>query len=395
METGRLRFDRNELAGGLGDLGTLLPLALALVALNGLSFTTVFLVTGLAYVATGLFYGIPVPVQPLKLVTAVAIAAPERFGPAMFSAVGLLMGVILLVLAATGAIDALARLFTRPIVRGIQLGLGLILTVKAVDLLSARSLFLGPGAEPVRVAGVAVNPLLGVAAAAAVFLLLGNRRFPAALVLVGLGILAGAAFGAFRGFELRAGPAPLRVEWPGAGDLADALVLLVIPQLPMTLGNAIIGSTDAARRLLGEGRALRRVTNRNYAVSIGLANLASGAVSGMPLCHGAGGLAAHVRFGARTGGATVMIGGILVALALGLGKVGLALVGALPAAVLGVLLLFAGLELGLLVRDVREKRDLLVTLLIAGLAVATRNMGLAFGAGIAASLLLRWTRAEV
>jgi SulP family sulfate permease len=113
------------------------------------------------------------------------------------------------------------------------------------------------------------------------------------------------------------------------------------------------------------------------------------------MCHGAGGLAAHYRFGARTGGSNIMIGIIFVIIAVAFGVVGLALLSSIPYAVLGVLLLFAGLELVLLIRDVEGRKDLFIVFLIAGIGLATTNMAIAFGAGIAVTYLLKWTKINI
>ena len=124
-------------------------------------------------------------------------------------------------------------------------------------------------------------------------------------------------------------------------------------------------------------------------------NLAAGALGAMPMCHGAGGLAAHYRFGARTGGANLMIGTLFLILALVFGKLGIALLTAIPNSILGVLLLFAGLELAMLIRDIEKKNDLFVACLIAGIGFATTNMGLAFGVGIVVQQLIRWQKIEL
>jgi SulP family sulfate permease len=184
----------------------------------------------------------------------------------------------------------------------------------------------------------------------------------------------------------------MEVFTPGLHDYATAVVLLVLPQIPLTIGNAIIGTTDTAKTLFGEGERTRRATNRRLSADMGLANIVTGLLAAMPMCHGAGGLAAHYRFGARTGGANIMIGAILVVIAVAFGVVGVTLLSSIPYAVLGVLLLFAGLELALLVRDVDQKRDLFVVFLIAGIGLATTNMAIAFGCGIVADRLIRWAK---
>lgn len=394
MRIGRYRFDAVEFSGSLGDLGTLVPLSVALVTVNGLGFTQVFLVVGLFYLATGLYFNLPIPVQPLKVVAAIAIAFPEKITLPVMSAAGLLFGVILLVLALSGIIDWLSKVFIKPIVRGIQLGLGFMLIMKGIELIQKPGLFIDAGAGTVSIGGVPLNLIIGLVSVAIVLLFTSSGRFPAALVIVGAGILVGIPFQASNGFAWDLGPSAMQLYAPDLADCATALVLLVIPQIPLTIGNAIIGTTDTARSLFGTGEATRRANNRSFAISMGLANMAAGALAAMPVCHGAGGLAAHYRFGARTGGSNIMIGVLFAALAIACGKVGVASLSAIPNAVLGVLLLFAGLELATLLHDVDNREDLFIALLIAGIALATTNMSVAFGAGIAAGYFIKWGKAR-
>ena len=394
MRIGRYRFDAVEFSGSLGDLGTLVPLSVALVTVNGLGFTQVFLVVGLFYLATGLYFNLPIPVQPLKVVAAIAIAFPEKITLPVMSAAGLLFGVILLVLALSGTIDWLSKVFTKPIVRGIQLGLGFMLIMKGIEFIQKPGLFIDAGAGTVSIGGVPLNLVIGLVGVAIVLLFTSSSRFPAALVIVGAGILVGIPFLPSSGFAWDVGPTAVQLYAPSLADYIAALVLLVIPQIPLTIGNAVIGTTDTARSLFGTGEATRRANNRSFAISMGLANVAAGALAAMPVCHGAGGLAAHYRFGARTGGSNIMIGVLLAVLAIACGKVGVTLVSAIPNAVLGVLLLFAGLELATLLHDVDKKEDLFIASFIAGIALATTNMSVAFGAGIVAGYLVKWGNAR-
>jgi len=393
MQIGPYKFDRLELAGSLGDLGTIIPLSVALMLVTGLSVTTVLLTVGLFYVATGLFFKLPIPVQPLKVVSAIAIAYPEKVTVSIMAAAGISMGVILLLLAFTGLIDRLARFFSRPIIRGIQAGLGLLLINKGIAYILNPDLFIRQSAA-VGFAGL-LNPFIGVAGFIMALFLLTNRKFPAALILVAGGMVAGIFLGALRGLEFALGPTPVHFQPVAPADFSAALMLLVIPQIPLTLGNAVIGTTDACRTFFGEKRLPGQVSNRNFSISMGLANLGTGLLGGMPMCHGAGGLAAHYRFGARSGGANLMIGGIFVALALAFGKIGIALLASIPQGVLGVLLLFAGLELALLIRDVENRTDYFICFLVAGIGLATTNMGIAFFIGILVQALIKWRRIEI
>ena len=395
MEIRSFRFDRLEFAGSLGDLGTLIPLSLGLIVITGLSASTVFLMVGLFYVVSGLYYRLPIPVQPLKVVAAIAIAAPNGITVPVMAAAGIIFGLVLLVLAATGAVDLIARLFTKPIIRGIQLGLGFILARKGLDMILSRDLFLQNAGPDILSGPVALNTVIGIAGFVIALLLLSSRRFPAALVVVALGILAGLAAGALGGMTFNAGPTAMGLVKPTTQDFLSALVLLVIPQIPLTIGNAVMGTADTCCALFGTGAATRRTTYRAFASSMGLVNIVGGMFGAMPMCHGAGGLAAHYRFGARTGGSNLMIGALFIVVALLFGKISVSLLAAIPQAVLGVLLLYAGLELALLVRDVSEKNDLFVAFLIAGVGLATTNMALAFAIGMVVSWLIRRSGLEI
>ena len=376
------RFDRNELAGSLGDLGTLLPLTIALVLINSVPLATTLLLIGIMYVASGVYYRLPIPVQPLKVVAAVAIAS--QLPVETIAASGLILGVILLLLAVTGAIDLVARIFTRPIVRGIQLGLGMILMIQGVGFIGASELLLnGPAHVPW------FNPLVGILGALVTLLFLENKRFPAALLLLTFGVVVGLIFGD------RPDGAPtgggLEFIAPDLSRYWDAFFLLILPQLPLTIGNAIISTRDVALTKFGPEKSAR-VTLKALLTSMGLTGIATGLVGSMPLCHGAGGLAAHYRFGARTGGSNLVIGTIFVLLALLFGNQALALLTLIPNGILGVLLFFAGLELARLIGDTTEKWDLMVALATAGVSVATKNVGLGVLVGLAAQGAVKTAR---
>jgi len=389
LKIGSYQFDRVEFAGSLGDLGTLIPLSVGLILLIGLSFTSVFLIVGVFYILIGIYYRLPIPVQPLKLVAAIAIAFPEKVTVPIIAATGLIFGVTLLVLAWTGIIDWLAKFFSKPIIRGIQLGLGLMLMTKGIGFIQNPSLFIENTSEIHALSGIPINPVLGIIGGILTLFFLSNKRLPAALMLVTAGVAIGMASGALRGISFEMGPTPMETVFPAAADFVSALFLLVIPQIPLTLGNAVIGTRDAVRSLFGERGEIKRATHRGFSTSMGLANIAVGVFAGMPVCHGAGGLAAHYRFGARTGGSNVMIGFLFVIIALIFGKIGINLLSCIPNAVLGILLLFAGLELALLLKDVRGRNDLFIVFLIAGISLATNNMGIAFIVGIFVERLLK------
>jgi len=395
MKIGPFTFDRVEFAGSLGDLGTLIPLSVGLMVVCGLSATSVLLMVGLFYMFTGLYFRLPVPVQPLKLISAVAIAYPAKVSLPIIASSGILFGAILTFLSFSGLIDRLAGLFTRPIIRGIQLGLGLILMTKGIDFIIKPQLLIQHPDSTVSILGTALNPLIGIAGFILALTLLSSRRFPAALILIAAGAAIGMGFGALKPINVHLGPTPVQFYDIRFQDLVTAFVVLVVPQIPLTLGNAVIGTADTCRSLFNAGANTQKVTYRSLALSMGLMNLLAGLVGAMPMCHGAGGLAAHYRFGARTGGANIMIGLVFLATAVIFGKTAIALLSCIPNAVLGILLLFSGIELALLIRDVTIRSELFVSLLIAGIGFATANMAAAFVMGIIIHHVIRRQHIEL
>jgi SulP family sulfate permease len=392
-ETDRLRFDRVELAGSLGDLGTLLPIVVAMILINKLSPSTVFLFFGLFYLFTGFYYRLPIPVQPLKAVGAIAIASPGLITESVIGASGIIFGAILLLLTISGTVDRLARLFTPPVVRGIQFALGLVFLRKGIELIVQKNLFLS-GADG-KFADYNINLAIGVAVFLMILLLLDNRKLPAALAALVVGIIAGVALGGSSSLRFSIGPTEIRFVSPSLNDFWTAFIMLILPQIPLTIGNACVGTADTCYSLFPKTPLLSRAKAGKFALTMGIANFPAGFFGAIPMCHGTGGLAAHYRFGARTGGAPIIIGVLFVVMALAFGEVGFALLAIIPNSVLGVLLIFAGLELCPLLRSLKSNEEYFVALLIAGIALAVSNMAWAFGSGIAADLFIRRMKIKI
>lgn len=356
------------MAGAVADLGVLLPIAVALIVANGLSATAVLVPAGLLYLASALVYRVPVPVQPLKAFGAIAIA--QGLGTPEIAAGALLMGATFVVLGATGILDRVARVFPRAVIRGIQVSVGLIFLRIAYHLVTRPPAAFVDHDQP-----VAMLALLTIVAAA---LALALRRRAISLALVTLAVVVSVAR-IPDGVDL--GPSVLAVPDLSAAAFATALTVLVIPQTPLTFANSCLATADAARTYVGADRA-RRVTPSRLALTLGLANLGTGAIGGMPLCHGAGGLSAHHAFGARTGGAPLAMGTVLVVLGLGVGA-GLPLVlGGFPIPVLAALLAVAGLLHMGLARDLRGVLPWTVAIGV-GVLGFLGNLALAMGLGLA------------
>jgi len=396
----RYRFNRMELAGSLGDLGTLLPIAIAMVLFNGLNPLGLFLSIGAYYVISGIYFGITVPVQPMKVIGAYAIATSMSANQIL--AASFLMGIFLLIVGLTGAIDLIRKVTPKSVIRGVQLSTGALLISGGIKFLIGTSKFqvLQHAVEPYlafqHIGPIPVSLVIGGISGIITLLLLDNRKFPAGLIVVAAGLITGLAMGAKinpdRGgiaFNL---PEILPFGFPGKADFTFALFALVLPQLPMTLGNAVLAYTDLSKEYFGERSA--KLTNRKACVSMALANFLSFCLGGMPLCHGAGGLAAHYRFGARTAGSNLMIGLLFAALAILLGNNIVGVLNLLPMSILGVLLMFAGSQLTLTIMDLDNRKDYYVATLILGITLAS-NLAAGFIAGMIIAQLLRWEKLSV
>jgi sulfate permease, SulP family len=362
-----MRFDRRELAGAVADVGVLVPIAVALIVTNGLSPTAVLLPAGLLYLAAAMIYRLPIPVQPLKALGAIAIA--KGLGADEIAAAALLLGAIFVVLGRLGVIDLAARVIPRSVIRGVQLTVGLLFLTIAWKLVTAPPKGFLDHALP----SAWAVPLAALVVALALVL----RRRPVALVLVGIGGVAAVVLGAG---ELALGPSAIQPPSLGAGTFWTAFIVLVIPQLPLSFANSCLATADAARVYFRDQAS--RVRPGRLATTFGSANLIAGAIGGMPVCHGAGGLTAHVAFGARTAGAPLVMGTALLTLAIAVGAGLTGLLAAFPLPILAGLLSCAGLlHIGLL-RDLRRPADWALALLVGGVGFAL-NLAIAVALGLA------------
>ncbi|RLC06344.1 MAG: sulfate permease [Deltaproteobacteria bacterium] len=398
--TTQYRFNRQEFAGSLGDLGTILPIAIGMILVNGLNPSGLFLSVGLFYILTGIYYGVTVSVQPMKVIGAYAIATAMSSGQVL--AAGLLMGMVLLVLGLTGAIDIIGKYTPKSVTRGVQLSTGTLLMAQGVKLMIGTSklqLFhkmTEPYLSVQSLGPIPIGIFIGIAGALLTLFLLDNKKMPAGLVVVILGLFIGLILGTKEGFDkISFGfylPQWLPLGFPVKTDFTFALFALVLPQLPMTVGNAVIANADLSKEYFGEKS--KKVTYRGLSITMALGCILSFFLGGMPLCHGAGGLAAHYRFGARTAGSNFMIGILFVLLVLSLGSGILAVIYLIPMAILGVLLIFAGSQLALTIQDIFHRKDLFVVVVILGITLAT-NLGFGVMAGFGLAYLLKSEKVKI
>lgn len=397
---GRYLFNRMEFSGSLGDLGTLLPLIVGMVMVNDMSVTGIFYTIGAFYLLAGFYFGVPVPVQPMKAISAYAIATGAT--ATQVSASAGLVCALLFIIGITGSIDIVGRLIPKAVIRGIQLSTGILLMMQGTKLIAGKTSIqhdygaIEPFLRIQDIAGIPIGYFFGIIGVLLTMLLLQNKKVPAALTLVCCGAAAGFLLSkpsTFSGlsFGLHSPPI-LPFGLPGSSDLTIALFVLVLPQIPMTIGNAIIATTDLSGEYFGDHS--KKVTYKTTTLSMALANGLAFVLGGIPLCHGAGGLAAHYKFGARTGGSNVIIGCVFLLLAVFFGSQALTLIHLLPMSILGVLLLFAGMQLGLSILDMFNRNEMFVVLLILCITLSS-NLAWGFGAGLAAAYLVKSSKFSI
>lgn len=374
----RNRFDRMEWAGAFGDLGTLIPFVVAYIGVLKMDPFGVLFSFGAAMVICGLYYKTPFPVQPMKAAGAVAITQAAQTAvitPAAVIGASLVTGILWLILGLTGAAQRITKLVPRAVIVGIILGLGMGFMLEGIKMM-------------------ATGWLIGAVGLAGTLLLMTNRTIPAMFLL----LVFGAVAGAIGNPELLQGMSSLSIEFRAPAfalssitwhDFAIGAVFLALPQLPLTLGNAVIAIREENNRLFPD----RPVTDQAVATSTGVMNLASAALGGVPMCHGAGGMAGHVAFGARTGGALVILGTILLGLAFFFSGSVETIFRLFSPAVLGVILFLTGAQLALGSCELtRDKGERFVTLMTAAFSIW--NVGIAFIVGLAGMWLARrgWLR---
>ena len=356
-------YNKMEFAGAFGDLGTLIPFVVGYITLNKMDPLGILVAFGIFKIFVGLYFRTPVPVQPMKAIGGMAIAHAGSITPGMIWGSGIFTGLFWLLMGVTGAITWIEKVTTKPVIRGIMLGLGLSFVVEGLGMMRGEPLF--------AIGGVLIT-----------LLLLNSKRFPAMLCLLAYGIvvasiqkpelfkeLSNLSIG-FRFPELTFG----RMSWQ---DLLAGFVILGLPQAPLTLGNAIIGTVAENNTYFPD----RKVTAKTISIDHGVMNLISTCIGGIPMCHGAGGMAGHIRFGARTGGALVILGVIVLLTGLFLSDSVALLLQIFPRPILGVILFFAGVELALVVKDIKLKKENLFILVVTA-GTAMWNMGVAYLAGL-------------
>ncbi|KAL1953919.1 hypothetical protein VTO42DRAFT_2041 [Malbranchea cinnamomea] len=325
----------SELSGAVGDLGTFLPILIALALTHTISLPSTLIFSGLWNVLTGAFFGIPLPVQPMKAIAAVAIA--KHFRPAVIASAGIFVGVCILLFSVTGLLKWFSRVVPLPVVKGIQVGAGVSLVISAAEMLQGNHEgWLSPS--------WADNWIWALIAFLGLLITNVYRRVPYGLILFILGVVFAIVLLVF---DSKSGLPSFGLWEPGwvlptGDDWVEGIFEAGLGQIPLTTLNSIIAVVHLASELLPD------VTTPSItAVGLSVAgmNLVGSWFQCMPVCHGSGGLAAQFRFGARSGASVIVLGLFKIVVGLFLGNSLLDLLRAFPKAFLAVMVIAAGLEL--------------------------------------------------
>jgi len=361
----------------MGDFGTLFPLAIGYIVINGMNPAGLLIMMGLINIATGLVYRQPMPVEPMKVMAVTAIA--QRWPLSMIYAAGFGTGVIWIALAFTGLIQKLASITPRSVVRGIQMALGILLAIEGIKLIAT---LWNPEWLPALLPDWSASWILGVISICIVIFLRNSRYFPATIVLVMLGmVMVGLAGKLDESFQFGLFLPPITFFRPI--EIWEGMIGAGFAQVFLTASNAVIATSAVIARYWPE----RPVSEKKLAMNMGIFNVVLPFFGGMPMCHGAGGYVSQWYFGARTGGANLMEGTIELCLGLFFSASIVTLFSAFPQSIIGAMLILVGIELTKFVRDI-TKNELFIMALTAGFALLI-NMAVGFIVAIVAYHILR------
>lgn len=328
-----MKFTINELSGSLGDLGTFLPLVIALAKLNLIKINTVLFYAGLLNILTAFSWDIPMPVQPMKSIASIAITEGLTSQEILTS--GILTGSIVFVLGITNFIDKINKHIPLSLISGIQFGLGLKMSINGIKLISDTNWN--------QIDGI----ITGIILSFLTYFSFNIKRFPSALILTLLGItysIIKLIYYSDNIIEYKfVTPFSIdEIKTVETYDWYNGFIKGSLPQLPLTLLNSVISVCKLSDDLFPNNK---KTTRKSVAISVGLMNIITCPFGGLPMCHGAGGLAGQYKFGARNGASILLLGIIKIMISLTLGNILIILLDIFPQCILGTLLLFSGYEL--------------------------------------------------
>ncbi|MCU0631149.1 MAG: putative sulfate/molybdate transporter [Methanoregulaceae archaeon] len=358
---GGFKYNLSELAGALGDFGTILPLMFAVALVCNLNLGIILLFFGIWFIVTGIYYRLPIPIEPMKVIAVVAISSVLA-GPEL-AAAGILLGLLFFFLGFGKWMYYIGKYIPNAVIRGIQLGLALLLLKSAGDFMLQAPIFF----------------IFGIAVIALVFLLSYFGKIPdlSALILLVLAVTIG--------IFLYGVPEIYLIKFPGLvipsfADYINSIPELVLPQAVITITNAILATSLLTKDLFS-----REIPPERLSKTIGVMNIISAPLGGFPMCHGAGGLAAQYRFGARTGGSNIFAGVILLVIAAFFASP--AIQELISPGIYGALLVFVAIEMG----KHGLKTDSLPVTVVTGVLALLSVIG-GFVAGMVLAYLMQWNR---
>ncbi|MFH0847619.1 MAG: putative sulfate/molybdate transporter [Chloroflexota bacterium] len=362
-------FSLRELAGSMGDFGTLFPLAIGYIVVCGMNPSGLLVMMGLINIASGIIYRQPMPVEPMKALAVAAIS--QKWAPSLIYATGFGTGVAWVVFAFSGLIQRIAQITPRNVVRGIQATLGIMLGIEGIKLIAARWSW----------GSLSLQWVLGALAIVIILTLRENRYAPATIVLMVMGVVIVGLKGELGrsvsfGFSLP----PLTTFRPV--EIWGGFVRAGFAQLFLTASNAVIATAAVIKKYWPE----RPVAEKRLALNMGIMNCVLPFFGGMPMCHGSGGYVGQYYFGARTAGANLMEGTLELSLGLFLSRSIAGIFAVFPKAIIGGMMLMVGVEFVKFVRDLKL-REMPIMVFTTALSIAT-NMAIGFIAGMVVYHLL-------
>jgi hypothetical protein len=377
------RFWVREVAGAFGDIGTFIPILIGLVHYVGMDAATILVFAGLMHMVTGLVFGIPIAVQPMKAIAALAIAG--ELTSAEVSVAGFSVAVCLLILALTGGIRCLDRIIPRVLNSAIQLAVASKLAVKGLAVMGISIQTAGPGLHGIVLAVVMLFALV------AIIRLPQYRQY----IILGLVVAGFAWAGLSRPALWHTGA--LSVWRPKIIELETSALSGIwkggFAQLPLTLLNSVFAVTLLAAQLFPSHG--KHVTTTKVAWSVGLMNLAALPFGAMPMCHGSGGLAAQHACGARTGGSMLVLGMIKLSLGLLCGTVAVQWLHAFPESMMAVFFIIAAWTLAKASRFWSSRSGLVCAMVTVAVYWISGWLPLGFALGWCTHILLTRTTVSV
>jgi hypothetical protein len=359
------KFSIREFGGAFGDWGTLVPFIIGYISIVGLKPAGIFLTLGLTNIILGIRFNLPLPVQPQKTIGTVAIAG--KWTSNMVISTGFGTGVIWFLLGFSKKLNKIVQKIPIIAVRGIQLGLALILGWAGI-------IFFGG------------NLILGLISILIIVLFIKNKPIPSAIILTLMGILIVIFTGTVQLSDIKLGLPIFSFEFPTWQNFLLGMAYAGIAQLFLTVTNVMIATVVLIKDLFPDRE--NDIDANTLAFNMGAINLFNPFLGGIPLCHGSGGLMAQYAFGARTGGSMILEGILEIMLGLFFSDTLFLLFSEFPTSILGAMLIYTSFLLGkIAVKDFKPKTFPII--LISAIFCLFLNITVGFFIGLILYLIFK------